>query len=71
MKFIAKCGPVSLTVIGVDLSKRDIRRMLMDVAGIAASLAEEEPEKQPMGFSVLTERAPDLQPEAFFTDDDE
>ena len=71
MKFIAKCGPVSLTVIGVDLSKRDIKRLLMDVAAVAVTLGEDEPERPPMGFAAVVERAPDLEPESFFSDDDE
>lgn len=71
MKVIVRCGAVSVTVQGVDLTKRDIRKLVFDVAGIAASLGEDEPEKQPMGFSAVVERAPDPEPESFFTDDDE
>jgi hypothetical protein len=71
MKVIARCGPVSLTVDGLDLSRKEIRKLLMDVAGIAASLGEEEPERAPIGFGVVTERASEPEPESFFTDDEE
>jgi hypothetical protein len=71
VKVIARCGAVCLTVDGLDLTRKEIRKLLMDVAGIAASLGEEEPEKQPMGFGVVTERAAEPEPENFYSDDEE
>lgn len=70
MKVVAKVGQVMLVVEGIDLSRKAIKSLLMDVAGIAASLAEDEPERPPIGFSAQVERADDPPVESFFTDDD-
>lgn len=71
MKIVAKVGDVSLVVDGLDMTYRQIRKALLDVAGIAASLQAEEPERQALGFAVTTERADPPEPEAWFSDDDE
>ena len=52
---------------------REVTALLREAAGLAASLAtpaEPEPERQPMGFTVITERGDEPAAESYFTDDD-
>lgn len=70
MKTIVKVGDVCITVDGKDLSTRQIRGLLMDAAGIAASLTPDPPESAPIGFTAHLERLPDeLVPEPEPDDD--
>ena len=71
MKVTVKVGEVALVVSGLDLTRREIRRLLMDCAGIAAGLSVEEAAANPIGFSVITERGTDPPEEHLFTDDEE
>ena len=71
MKIVAKAGDVTLIVDGVKWKRKKVRRLLMDVAGLAASLQTAEPESQVFGFGASTERATVPEPEAWFSDDDE
>ena len=69
MKVVARVGEVSVVVEGLDFTRRQIRSLLLTVAGIAASLGTEEPERTALGFAVITERADEPPHEDYFTDD--
>ena len=70
MKVTIVVGGTQIRVVGLDLTPRQVRRLLMDVAGIHATITPDEPEeKQPIGFAAHVERAPDPAPESYFTDD--
>ena len=66
MKIRITLGELEIRTDGLDLDKRDVRQLLKDLASIGVALAEcqpvasEEP-RQPMGFSVITERADAIQ----------
>ena len=69
-------GPVEVAVVGLDLTERQIRRLLDQAGGIATGLLadtteEKAEDKSPLGFTAHIERAPDLPPEFMFTDDSE
>ena len=66
-----RVGDVEVRV-EADLTAKQIRALLRTCAGISLGLAEAagEPERQPFGFNVLTERAGEPEPEAFFSDDE-
>lgn len=72
MKVTLKVGEVSLTVDGLDLDRKEIRRLLMDCAGIAAAMAEEPESGPPMGFTVLTELSKPDEPDLseYFEDEE-
>ena len=70
MKTIVKVGDVCITVDGKDLSTRQIRALLMDAAGIAASLTPDPPEAAPIGFTApVLERLPDELADPTYPDD--
>jgi hypothetical protein len=53
-------GSVKVSITGLDLTRREVRRLLMDAAGIAATLGPEEQESPPFGFAApVLERLPD------------
>lgn len=63
MKVHIAIGDVVLNVSGLDLDARQVRKMLMDTASVAAALSEQtpapEPEQpMPMGFTANIERLP-------------
>jgi hypothetical protein len=68
-------GPVEVRVSGLDISERQVRRLMAEAGEIATRLladaGEPAEEKAPMGFAVITERASAPEPEALFTDDEE
>lgn len=72
MKVRVTVGDVSVLVTGQSMTVRQIRALLIDCAGVAATLATEtdEPERAPMGFSVITELAKPEEPDLseFFED---
>lgn len=73
MKVTVQVGEVAVRCVGLDMTARQVTALLREAAALAASLAEptpEEPERQPMGFTVITERGEELPPESRFTDDD-
>jgi hypothetical protein len=70
MKVTVRVGEVSVTVEGIDYTRRQVRGLLGAVAGVAVMLTPDEPERAPVGFSVVTERADDPEPEYLFTDDE-
>lgn len=66
MKVKVAVGDVSVVVEGSSLSVRQIRAILMDCAGIAATLTpdvEADPDRAPLGFSVVTEIAKPEEPD--------
>lgn len=70
MKVTVKVGEVALVVSGLPLTRREIRRLLMDCAGIAAAMAPEDTPANPVGFSAHVERAGEPVEESIFTDDE-
>ena len=63
MKVHIAIGDVVLNVSGLDLDPRQIRKMLMDAASIAAAFNEQNPAPEPeppmpMGFTANIERLP-------------
>ena len=69
MKVIAQISKVSVVIEGLNFTHHQIRALLLTVAGIAASLGTEEPERTALGFAVITERADEPPQEDYFTDD--
>ena len=66
MKVKVAVGDVSVQIYGAALSVRQIRAILMDCAGVAATLTPEteaEPDRAPLGFSVVTEIAKPDEPD--------
>ena len=66
MKVKVAVGDVSVVMHGATLSVRQIRAILMDCAGVAATLSsDEEPEsdRPPLGFSIVTELAKPDEPD--------
>lgn len=74
MRITVQVGAVAVRCVGLDMTARQVTALLRTAAALAASLAEptpEEPERQPMGFTVITDRDTEgLEPESRFTDDD-
>lgn len=71
VKINIRVGEVHVIAEDVTYTRRDIRRLLAEVAGIAVAMSAEEPERQAVGFAVITERAAEPPKESYFTDDDE
>ena len=76
MKVRVTVGPVEIRIDGLDISERQVRRLLAEAGELATRLladaeAPAEEERAPMGFTAQVERAPDMRPEAYFTDDEE
>lgn len=77
MKLRIILGELEVRTDGLELSKRDVRQLLKDLASIGVALAEcqpaavEEP-RAPIGFSVITERADPADPDfsEYFEDED-
>ena len=66
MKVKVAVGDVSVQIYGAALSVRQIRAILMDCAGVAATLSpdeEPEPDRPPLGFSIVTELAKPDEPD--------
>lgn len=76
MKIRITLGELEIRTEGLDLDKRDVRQLIKDLASIGVALAEcqpaatEEP-RQPIGFSVITERADPAEPDYSEYFDDE
>ena len=76
MKVRVTVGPVEIRIDGLDITERQVRRLLDQAGQIAGSLLDNSPEpaeeeRAPMGFTAQVERAPDMRPETYFTDDEE
>ena len=70
MKVVIKVGDVVVTVEGMDLERKHVRALLMDCAGIAATLAPEAEQVSTMGFTAHLERLPDDIAGDYFEDED-
>ena len=75
MKVTVKVGEVVVTVDGLDLTERQVRRLVTLAGQIAGSLVDNSPdsepeERPPVGFAAHVERATGLPPEYQFTDDE-
>ena len=70
MKVVITVGDVTVTVEGMDLQRRHVRALLMDCAGIAATLAPEAEQAAPVGFTAHLERLPDEIPNDYYEDED-
>jgi hypothetical protein len=77
VKVSIQVGQVIVQASGVDLSMRQIKALLISCASIAVGLTgdgepeQEETERAPLGFSVITERADPAEPDysEFFDDE--
>lgn len=70
MKVSLKVGQVSAEVEGVDLTRRQIRALLFDLAGIAATMEPEAEQAAPVGFTAHLERLPEELPSEPLEDED-
>jgi hypothetical protein len=59
MKVTIKVGEVHLITEDLELTRKEVRRLLMDCAGIAASLTPEAEASAPVGFTAHMERLPE------------
>lgn len=76
MRIRITLGELELRTDGLDLTKRDVRQLLKDLASIGVALAECQPAaveeaRSPIGFSVITERADPAEPDYSEYFDDE
>lgn len=76
MKLTVTVGPVQVRIVGLDVTERQVRRLLEQAGQIAESLADTSPSPEPeekaaIGFAVITERGTDPPPEHIFTEDEE
>lgn len=70
MKVVIKVGEVTVTIEGMDLERKHVRALLMDCAGIAASLQPEVEQAAPVGFTAHLERLPDDLADVTYEDED-
>lgn len=70
MKVTVKVNEVSVTLDGLDLDRSQVRRLLMDCAGIAATLAPEAETSAPIGFTAHMERLPEDMAGTEYEDED-
>ena len=76
MRIRITLGELELRTEGLELTKRDVRQLLKDLASIGVALAECQPTpaeeaRAPIGFSVITERADPAEPDYSEYFDDE
>ena len=74
MRVTVKVGEVSLTVDGLDYTRRQVVALLGQVASVAVALADgEEEDRQAFGFSLgaTVERVPEDVSEPIYYDDEE
>lgn len=70
MRLRVTVGPVDVRVDGCDYTRAQVRALLMDCAGIAATLAPDAEPSSPIGFTAHVERLPDDLPENFHDDEE-
>ena len=71
MRVTVSVNAVSVTVEGLDYTRRQVRALLGSVYATACLMETPEEERAPMGFAAHVERAPDMRAEAYFTDDED
>lgn len=70
MKIRLRVGNVSADLDGMELTRRQVRALLMDLAGIAATLEPEPEQSAPVGFTAHLERLPEEMPSEPLEDED-
>jgi hypothetical protein len=70
VKVTITVGAVRLRVEGLALTRKEVRRLLMDCAGVAAAVQPEPEERAPMGFSANVEREPTEMAGQFYEDEE-
>jgi hypothetical protein len=75
MKIKVIVGGIKVQTEGLDLTKRDVLRLLRAAGSVAMAIIQEdetEPERAPMGFTAVIERAPDFGPDysEYFEDEE-
>ena len=77
MRIVVRVGGIKIQTEGIDLTKRDIHKLLEAAGSIALAILEQQPddeeevERAPIGFSAHIERAAEIIAEDFFSDDEE
>ena len=74
MRVTVKVGQISVTVDGLDYTRRQVTALLGQVASVAVALTEgDEEERQAFGFSLgaTVERVPEDVSEPIYYDDEE
>ena len=70
MRVRLRVGNVSADIDGMDLTRRQVRALLFDLAGIAATLEPEAEQAAPVGFTAHLERLPEDLPAEPYDDED-
>lgn len=70
MRVRLKVGQASADINGLDLDRRQVRALLFDLAGIAATLEPEAEQSAPVGFTAHLERLPEDLPAEPYDDED-
>lgn len=70
MRVRLRVGNVSADIDGLDLDRRQVRALLFDLAGIAATLEPEAEQAAPVGFTAHLERLPEDLPAEPYDDED-
>ena len=70
MRVRLKVGQASADLNGLDLDRRQVRALLFDLAGIAATLEPEAEQSAPVGFTAHLERLPEDLPAEPYDDED-
>ena len=70
MKVRLRVGNVSADLDGMELTRRQVRALLFDLAGIAATLEPEAEQAAPVGFTAHLERLPEEMPAEPYDDED-
>ena len=70
MRVHLKVGQASADIDGLDLDRRQVRALLFDLAGIAATLEPEAEQAAPVGFTAHLERLPEEMPAEPYDDED-
>lgn len=70
MRVRLKVGQASADIDGLDLDRRQVRALLFDLAGIAATLEPEAEQAAPVGFTAHLERLPEEMPAEPYDDED-
>ena len=70
MRVRLRVGNVSADLDGMELTRRQVRALLFDLAGIAATLEPEAEQSAPVGFTAHLERLPEEMPSEPLEDED-
>jgi hypothetical protein len=70
VKVTVTVGAVSVCVVDVDYTRRQVERLLAQVAAIAAAVQPEPEERAPMGFTAHVEREPTEMAVTYYEDEE-